>query len=160
MGLFTDTGGFLHANTTSEVMQIASFLMRRGAALSQIAKKTLSNKNIKTMKIWGRALERARLNKKNNMAFSYVTKKDMQECGASVDDLSGITNILGAAEDSDYSLFLAETSKNKIKGSLRSEAYKGQDVSQIAKLFGGGGHPLASGFELNGKIEKRKGTVN
>jgi bifunctional oligoribonuclease and PAP phosphatase NrnA len=51
-----------------------------------------------------------------------------------------------------FSLVLSERDKGIIKGSLRSEEYKGVDVSQIAHLFGGGGHKLASGFEVKGKI--------
>jgi nanoRNase/pAp phosphatase (c-di-AMP/oligoRNAs hydrolase) len=39
-----------------------------------------------------------------------------------------------------------------VKGSLRSEEYKDVDVSIIASEFGGGGHKLASGFEMKGKI--------
>ncbi len=156
-GLFMDTGGFLLANTTSNIMQIASNLMRKGASLSKIAKKTFSNRKVNALKIWGRALERAKLNKSNKIVFSYVTEKDLAECGASLEDLSGVTNILGAAEDSTYSLLLTELGRDKIKGSLRSEEYKHCDVSQIAKLFGGGGHKLASGFELKGKIINKTG---
>ncbi|MEA3273541.1 MAG: bifunctional oligoribonuclease/PAP phosphatase NrnA [Patescibacteria group bacterium] len=156
-GLFTDTGGFLHANTTSRIMQLASNLMRKGASLSKIAKKTFSNRKANALKIWGRALARARFNKNSKLVFSYVTEKDLVECGASLEDLSGVTNILGAAEDSTYSLLLTESGRDKIKGSLRSEEYKHCDVSQIAKLFGGGGHKLASGFELKGKIINKTG---
>lgn len=158
-GLFTDTGGFMHANTTSNVMQIASELMRAGAPLSLIAKKTYSNKTVNILNVWGRALARSRLNSKNKMAFSYITQKDLEECRAKVEDLSGVTNILGSAEESAYSLLLTEAEGNTLKGSLRSEEYKNCDVSQIAKLLGGGGHKLASGFELKGKIVDEKGEM-
>jgi bifunctional oligoribonuclease and PAP phosphatase NrnA len=156
-GLFTDTGGFLHANTTSRTMQMASDLMRKGASLSKIAKETFSNRKANALKIWGRALERAKLNKETKIIFSYITEKDLEECKASLEDLAGVTNILGAAEESNFSLFLAEEGRDKIKGSLRSEEYKNCDVSEIAKLFGGGGHKLASGFEFKGKIIDRMG---
>lgn len=158
-GLFSDTGGFMHANTTSSVMQMASDLMHQGVSLSQIAKRVFANKKINTLRIWGKALERASLNKKNKVAFSYVTRKDLAECKAEPEDLSGVTNILGAAEDSRYSLFLAEMGGNKVKGSLRSEEYKNCDVSKIARRLGGGGHKLASGFEFRGRISSQKGRM-
>jgi len=41
-----------------------------------------------------------------------------------------------------------------IKGSLRSDIFKNVDVSKIAHIFGGGGHKLASGFSVAGKIMK------
>jgi len=37
---------------------------------------------------------------------------------------------------------------------LRSEEYKGIDVSKIASLFNGGGHRFASGFRVDGEPEK------
>jgi oligoribonuclease NrnB/cAMP/cGMP phosphodiesterase (DHH superfamily) len=37
---------------------------------------------------------------------------------------------------------------------LRSDQFKNVDVSKIANLFGGGGHKLAAGFAVIGKLEK------
>ncbi|MBD3299845.1 MAG: hypothetical protein GF347_00655 [Candidatus Moranbacteria bacterium] len=158
-GIFTDTGGFLHANTTSQIMRAASNLMKKGAVLSTIARRTYFNKTYKTIKIWGKALERTKLNKKKRLAYSYITLKDLEACNAKIEDLSGVTNVLGALDEISYSLFLAQTSKDKIKASLRSEAYKKCNVSKIAKKFNGGGHPLASGFEIKGKIDPKSGIL-
>lgn len=159
-GIFTDTGGFLHANTSSEIMKTASKLMEKGAVLSTIAKKTFFNKSYKTIKIWGKALKRASLKNRGKVAYSYITLDDLKECNAKIEDLSGVTNILGAMEESRYSIFLAQTQKDKVKGSLRSEEYKKCNVSNIARKFNGGGHPLASGFELKGKLDPKKGIIN
>ena len=41
---------------------------------------------------------------------------------------------------------------NIIKGSLRSDSFKNVDVAKIAQLFGGGGHKLAAGFSVAGKL--------
>ena len=44
-------------------------------------------------------------------------------------------------------------SSREAKG-LVAEEFKGVDVSQIAKLFNGGGHKLASGFKIDGSGKK------
>ncbi|MBD3238803.1 MAG: hypothetical protein GF332_04160 [Candidatus Moranbacteria bacterium] len=157
-GIYTDTGGFLHANTTSKIMQNAGDLMQKGATLSLIAKKTISNRQAHSLKIWGRALARARINQ-NKMAYTYVTEKDFKDCQASVDDLSGVGNVLGSSKESDYSLMLTQTKPDKIKGSLRTEAEKSFNVTKVARQFKGGGHPLASGFEIKGRISQQDGRV-
>ncbi len=52
------------------------------------------------------------------------------------------------------SLFLVEYEKGKIKGSLRSEPYKGKKIDEIAKAMGGNGHSYAAGFKQEGSIEE------
>jgi phosphoesterase RecJ-like protein len=154
--IFTDTGGFQHSNTNPEVMRLASDLMLKGANLSKIAKFTFRHKPVNTLKIWGRALARIKTDPATGMTYSVITKKDLDECGATIDDLSGVASLINTVSESKYTLLLTEYGINKIKGSLRSEEYKGVDVSQIARRFGGGGHKLASGFEIEGKIESEK----
>ena len=50
-------------------------------------------------------------------------------------------------------LIVYQSGKNTIKGSLRAEKHANVDVSAIAHTLGGGGHKLASGFTIPGRIE-------
>lgn len=155
-GILGDTGMFQHANTTPRVMDITAELMRRGAPLGKIIQLSFKNKKIETLKLWGRALERAEMNEKTGVIMSYITKKDLEELGADTEDISNVAQILNTVSEAKFSLVLSERENNRIKGSLRSESYKNVDVSEIARNFKGGGHRLASGFEMAGKIVKRK----
>lgn len=152
LGILSDTGMFQHANTTARVMEIASNLLKRGAPISKIVETTFGNKNIATLKLWGRAFEKAKINNKNSMIVSVLTQKDIEECDAGTEDIAQVAGILNAVPGTKFSLILSERENGFIKGSLRSEEYKGVDVSKIAASFGGGGHKLASGFEVQGKI--------
>jgi len=51
------------------------------------------------------------------------------------------------AEDYPFAVTYFDTDKDRVY-SLRSRGRGGEDVSKIAKLFGGGGHPKASGFSI------------
>lgn len=152
LGILSDTGTFQHANTTARVMEIASSLMKRGATISKIIETTISNKKISTLKLWGKAFEKAKINPKSGMIVSVLTKKDLEECNAGNEDIAQVSGILNTVPGTKFSLILSEREDGVIKGSLRSEEYKGVDVSAIAHQFGGGGHKLASGFEVKGKI--------
>jgi phosphoesterase RecJ-like protein len=152
IGILSDTGNFQHANTSSRVMEISSDLMKRGASVSKIIEATFANKKLSTLKLWGRAFEKAKINPINGLITTVLTEADIEECSASTEDIGQVASILNTVPGTKFSLVLSERDKGVIKGSLRSEEYKGVDVSQIAHLFGGGGHKLASGFEIKGKI--------
>ncbi len=152
LGILGDTGSFQHSNTTPRVMEIASVLLKKGAPLSKIIETAFANKNISTLKLWGKAFKRAKINPNNGMIISVLTQKDLEECSAGTEDIAQVAGILNTVPDTKFSLILSERDDGVIKGSLRSEEYKDVDVSKIAARFGGGGHKLASGFEIKGKI--------
>ncbi len=156
-GIFTDTGSFMHDSTTPEIMKLASSLMSKGARLSHIAHETYQKKDLPGLQVWGRALSRIMINQKTGAAVSVISAKDLEECGATLDDLSGVVNMLNTLPEAKFALLLCEYEPGKIKGSLRSEPHKGVDVSKIAKRLGGGGHKLAAGFEVAGRVVNRGG---
>ncbi len=155
-GILYDTGVFQHANTSAKVLEISANLMRKGAPMNKIIEATLKNKRIETLKLWGRAIQRAQINEKTGAILSFVTREDMRELGINEDEIGQIAELLNTVSGTKFSLVLIEKGKNKIKGSLRSEWYKNVDVSKIAQSLRGGGHRLASGFEIVGKIVKGK----
>jgi phosphoesterase RecJ-like protein len=154
-GIFTDTGSFMHDSTTPDILNLAATLMSKGARLSHIAHETYQKKELPGLRIWGRALSRIVINPKTQAAVSVITADDMAECGATLEDLSGVVNMLNTLPETTFALLLAEYEPGIIKGSLRSEPHKNVDVSAIAKRLGGGGHKLAAGFEVKGHIIRR-----
>ncbi len=152
LGILSDTGMFQHSNTSAHVMEIASVLMKKGAPLSKIVETSFANKKLTTLKLWGKAFDKARINWQNGMIVSVLTQRDLEECGAGTEDVAYVASVLNTVPGTRFALVLYERSDGIIKGSLRSEEYKGVDVSKIAAQFGGGGHKLASGFEVKGKI--------
>lgn len=155
-GMVYDTGRFQHANTTPDVLRIASELLTHGAVLPKVVHNIFHKRSFATLQLWGRALSRVKIHPKTQMVMSVITKKDLEETGASVEDLSGLIAIINSVEGSRFALLLTQEAADTIKGSLRSEEYKGVDVSRIAKIFGGGGHKLASGFTVAGQIETKE----
>ncbi len=153
-GILSDTGTLQHSNTSPGVLEIISRLVRNGINFKKISDNLFKKKKVEgSLKIWGKILARAAVDEKTKMAYSFVSQNDLVEHGANEDELSGLVNLLSGIPEGRFSLLLVENKFGKIKASLRSEAYKNINVAKIAEAFGGGGHKLASGFELNGKIE-------
>jgi len=151
-GIFYDTGGFRHQNTSGIVLDIASDLLRKGAKLQKISENISNHKSVSVFKLWGIALSRLRLNKDLGMSISVITQKDLHDCDADEDDVSGLVNLLNSAPESKVALLLYETKDAKIKGSLRTDG-EDVDLAKLAQILGGGGHKKASGFTLDGKIK-------
>lgn len=154
VGILSDTGNFQHANTSVQVINIASDLMKKGAPISRIVDTIFTNKKISTLKLWGKAFEKAKINAQNGMIATVLTMEDIENCEATTEDISQVASILNTVPGTKFSLILSQQDEDTIKGSLRSEEYKEVDVSEIAHKFGGGGHKLASGFEIKGKIRE------
>lgn len=169
-GILTDTGNFLYPSTSSETINIASKMLTYGARFTKISAVLKNNQDLLTIKLWGLALENLRLNPKYSFAFSVLTQDDLKSAMLSAgyhdfsasDDFSGtlhndlfgeiagfISNISGAKAI----MLLRQDAPGKLKGSLRT-ANSDVDISVLARKLGGGGHAKASGFELDGDLEK------
>ncbi len=156
-GIFTDTGSFQHANTSPYSLEIAAHLMKNGANLNKIALATYQTKSLSALKVWGLALARIKQDRRKGVTLSAITQKDLKELGAKPEDLEGVVNIINTAQGTKYALLLMEQKGNKIRASLRSELGRGVNVARIAERYGGGGHPLASGFTIKGKLVSKRG---
>ncbi len=155
-GIYTDTGSFQHDNATEKTFQIASELILKGARLNLIIKNTFNYKPIPRLRLWGRALSRIQRDQKEGINVSVITKEDLKEVGADLEDLEGVVSVINTIPNTKATILLSERDENEIKGSIRTEA-DDVDVSQIASLFGGGGHKKASGFSLPGRLERTGG---
>lgn len=151
-GLYSDTGSFRHSNTDSLTLKIASNLVARGADYRTIVKNQFHSNRIEQLKLWGRVLSRTRLNEKS-AAVSAVTEKDFDELNTNAEDLSGVIDYLNTISESKFCVLLAEDGNGNIKGSFRTQNEE-IDLTQIAGLFGGGGHKKAAGFTIPGKLEQ------
>lgn len=151
-GLLTDTSHFSNAGTTSRGMEIAGRLVGYGARMNEITKYLLKNKQLPILKIWGLALSRLQKNEKLDLAITFITNADFEKYDVAPTAVEGISNFLqGATGNAEAILVLHDKGDGTIKASMRSVS---RDVSAIAKLFGGGGHKLAAGFAVNGKIKE------
>lgn len=153
-GIFTDTGSFMHSNTSPSALTTAATLMRKGAHMHKIASHTFRGKSPKQMRAWGKALENIQYKKEKGMVYTIITAEDMERIGTVPEaTFEGLVETLNKVPGSKFSLFLRQDG-DRIKGSLRSDPLKNTNVNTIAKEFGGGGHKYASGFSLAGKVKK------
>jgi phosphoesterase RecJ-like protein len=148
-GIITDTGSFQNANTTPKSLTVAAQLVAAGGRQQEIIRHIFKTKPLSTLKLWGRILESVRLDATGKFVWAKISRADFLASGAQETETSGVIDeLLKSAPGIDFVLLLSEKT-GELDGSLRSVA-PGVDVSQIAKLFGGGGHEAAAGFQIPG----------
>jgi phosphoesterase RecJ-like protein len=152
-GIYTDTGGFQHSNTSAQTLAVVSDLMQRGGKLEKIVQKITLSKSLINLKLLGLSLERLRL-KKHGLAISYLQYEDIQELGGSNEYLNGIIGQLNSLDNISACLFITEAVRGQIRGMLRSGSNSSLKVNRLAELMSGGGHPKASGFVIPGHLKK------
>lgn len=151
-GIITDTGSFMHSNTQESTLKAAAELMKKGAQTAKIITHTYKGKQPKILQAWGKAMENSFYDDRHKIIYSVMTEADLKDFGDLPQSaFEGFASVLNTFPGARFAMFLRQDG-SVIKGSLRSEDYKHTDVSQIAKLFGGGGHKQAAGFSLAGKL--------
>jgi phosphoesterase RecJ-like protein len=151
-GIYTDTGGFQYQNTTTWTLDVASELMRRGAKLKTIVHEISNHKSVASLKLLGLALERMVITNDGRCTISVLTHKDISNCGGNHEDIVGIIGQLNVLPSVQICMLLIELEPGIIQGSIRTGENFKTNVSHLAKILGGGGHPRASGFTVRGHI--------
>ena len=78
-------------------------------------------------------------------------KKDFEETGTTTADTDGVIDPVIAIAGVEVAFSIAEVADKSFKISIRTSG--GADASDIAAVFGGGGHSRAAGCRLNGYYE-------
>lgn len=147
-GITTDTESFQNATTTPKSLTVAAQLVAAGARQQEIVQHIYRTKTLSTLRLWGKALTKLQEEKTHRFLWSKISADDIKNSQADESELSGVADeLLRSAPNIDFVLLLSERKGGFIHASLRSVG-RGVDVSEIAKLFSGGGQPMAAAFRI------------
>lgn len=156
-GIITDTGGFKYQGVSSETFQFVAWLMQAGVNVSNVYKKALQIKTKSSFELEKIAMNRLEFLEDGKIAFTYITKQDEISVNAEPGDHEGIVEKGRDVEGVEVSAFLRQIEDKTYKVSLRANDYV--NVSNVAMVFGGGGHVKAAGCKINGTPEQIKTTL-
>jgi len=159
LGIYTDSGGFVHSNTTPQLFKKTKELLQKGVFLKNITRFTLGEKNVNVLNLLGRKLNESKFNPKLKYVYTHINQNELEKENVSIEEVGGLSSLLNMCQEARFSLSLLELKSGRIKGSLRSTDDKNMNVSVISRLLGGGGHKLAAGFEVKGKIVDKDGKL-
>lgn len=155
-GIVHDTGVFKHSNTTRKTMEYAGMLIEKGVSSTKIIDETFYQKTFVQNQLLGKALLKAELYEKGQIIFSCLSEDDFEEFHASTSDSDGIIDQMRITKGVEAAVFLYSI-ENGYKVSMRSN--EKVNVSEIAKLHGGGGHIRAAGCSVKGTLQDIKNMI-
>ena len=155
-GIITDTGGFKYPSTTAETFEFAAELLRKGVNVSEIYKRTMDTTSRATFELTKRVMERMEILEDGKVAFTYITKQDVNEVDAKPGDHEGLVNIGRNLDGIEVSIFIRQNEENKDEYRVSMRTNGDINASDICLMFGGGGHPRAAGATVEGTVEEVK----
>ena len=149
-GLITDTGCFKYSATTPATHETAARLMAAGIDHADIARRMYDDEPFAAVQMLGEALGRAALDVTalggRGMVWTAVSAEDRSHLGLSEDAAERVIDALRITTEADVAVVLKQSDDLVWKVSLRSKG--AVDVSEAARVLGGGGHRFAAGATL------------
>lgn len=142
-GLVADTGFFKHSNTTANALEMASYLVKKGASASKATDMLLRIVSFEDYEELSRILSNMKSEENGKLVYTIQLRtkdgKGYADFGVgAVEYLMQLSNIeIG---------FVVKEAEDKFHLSMR--AHGKYDVQKIAESFGGGGHTKAAGCEF------------
>lgn len=152
LGLITDSGNFSHQDVSAKTFETAAILRRAGADVNSINYNMFARQPKSRALLYGKVMGGMRFYLDDKVALIVIRQSDMDETGADRTLTEGFVDFPLTVDGVKVSVSLLEFKNEQYKTSLRSK--DGVNVNEIAAVFGGGGHILASGCMLFGTEEQ------
>lgn len=151
VAISTDTGSFQYDKTTPHTFRLAAELVEAGVDVPVLSKAMYDSYPRRRLELLKALLNAARFDCGDRVASFSLSLEKGKELGVLPEDNEGLIDHLRAVEGVQVAVFFEELPEGKVRVSMRSKDLR-FDACKICALFGGGGHPLASGARLPGPL--------
>jgi phosphoesterase RecJ-like protein len=144
--IHVDTGSFRYSNVTADTFRIAAALVAAGADPYAVSRALYERRPPEALRWLGEALSRVEVSPDGRIAWLALPADLVPEAFVEAEDLVNYPRSVSSVRVA----CLFREQDGRVKVSLRA---KGDvDVSRIAAMFGGGGHPNAAGCTVPGSL--------
>ncbi|MDD4335582.1 MAG: bifunctional oligoribonuclease/PAP phosphatase NrnA [Desulfotomaculaceae bacterium] len=150
--IVTDTGSFQYDSTTPGTHRRIANLMEIGVPASQINIRIYEEKPRAVFQLLCSALSTLTTSSCGKVSWMTVTRETLKKSGAVDEHAEGLVNYAKSIRGVEIGILFREIEEGSYKLSFRSK--DAIDVNKLAELFGGGGHPHASGCTVQGDLNK------
>ncbi|MDR0764985.1 MAG: bifunctional oligoribonuclease/PAP phosphatase NrnA [Synergistaceae bacterium] len=154
--LISDNGGFSFESTTLKSHAVAMTLIEAGVSPGKISEKLNSSLSEGVLNLWGRAMTRTAVFADGECAVFWLTAEDFSRTETTRDAAENLVNFLLRIKGVKMAALCGEMpavgGEKRVKASLRARAPF--NAREVAAVFGGGGHNLASGCVMSAGVSE------
>ena len=154
IALSTDCGCFQYANTDAHAFRTAAELLELGADNADINQLFFRQVTPARLKLEGMIYSAIRFYRDGQIAVNTITQDMLRESGVTEEELDDIAGLVGRARGHRVGITIRENPDGTSKISVRSGP--DFDSSALCAVFGGGGHKMAAGCEIQAPPEKAR----
>ncbi len=151
VGIMTDSGNFTQSNTDATSLFVASELMKKGANPYRTYDILFKSQSYERSKLYLDTMQKMRFYHDGKLAIIYVMQADLDKYNLKKEVTEGFVTYPLTISGVEVAVSILQKSDKSFKISFRSKNHV--DVNEIALLYGGGGHKMASGAVINGYFE-------
>jgi phosphoesterase RecJ-like protein len=154
VAVVSDNGGFSFESTTLKSHDCAMTLLEAGVSPNKIASELDSNLSEEILHLWGRAMTRTTVFAGGKCAVYWLTKEDFDETETTREATENLVNFMLRIQGVKMAALCSEISKTDghlVRASIRARSPF--NARAVAKVFGGGGHDLASGCTIEASVD-------
>ncbi len=152
----TDTGSFKFPNTTPRTHRIAAKLIESGVEPAEVNRNVYENVSKGGVMLIRETLKTLEFDCHDKIAYLTITRETMEKTGAREEEIEGIINYTRRIKGVEVGILFRETNKGKIRVAFRSHNV---DVSRLAAVYNGGGHPRAAGCQMDKNLAEARSDV-
>lgn len=151
-GILSDTGSFRYATTSSRTHAIAAELLKHRLDVYGIYRRLHEDLSFDMVKTLGNVIGTLSTDSSGKVAWLVVNSILVAKDPSLAEQTDDIIRFARSVKGVEVALLFKEIRRNgEVRVNLRSRGRV--DVNQIARIFGGGGHKMASGCTLKGRLK-------
>ena len=139
----TDCGCFCYGNTRPQTLRDAAHIIEYGVNNGSLNKLLFRSLSYQRLKLEGMIFSSLRSYRDNKINVAVITRKMMDECGATENDCDDLASLAGKVKGNVVAITIRELGDGTSKASVRTN--RTVNASEICARLGGGGHPMAAG---------------
>ncbi len=148
-GVITDTGNFRFPKTSAHTHQVAAALVSNGADPLGTYRKIYEQNPLRRVRLKGHVMNLIKTTSAGQIAYYALDLNTLKAYKVQTSELDGFASMGQTVGGVRIVVFCAESSRSKIKISLRSDGTC--PINKLAAEYGGGGHPSAAGATVSGE---------